>query len=141
MPTLQELDTTRTRVIAKSSSATSDRRLRLAIPPPRSSSEFTFTVSVPFGIGTDRVRWSQLYRSAAARHIQVTPGICGGAARIAGTRIPVWTLVRFRQLGASEGELLMFYPRLTRDLLEAAWTYAADHEDDIAAEILRNESA
>ena len=31
--------------------------------------------------------------------ISKTPGMCGGAARITGTRIPVWTLVEYRKLG------------------------------------------
>lgn len=71
--------------------------------------------------------------------IEKTPGVCGGAARIAGTRIPVWTLARFRQLGASEEDLIAFYPVLTRDKLARVWEYASKHPDEIAGEILQNE--
>ncbi|MBK9056201.1 MAG: DUF433 domain-containing protein [Chloroflexi bacterium] len=39
-----------------------------------------------------------------------TLGICGGAPRIAGTRIPVWTLVQYRQLGSSGRLLQPAYP-------------------------------
>jgi uncharacterized protein (DUF433 family) len=42
--------------------------------------------------------------------IQITPGVCGGQARIRNTRIGVWTLVAYRKLGASNEELLSNYP-------------------------------
>ena len=34
--------------------------------------------------------------------IESTAGVCGGDARIAGTRIPVWTLEHYRRLGLTE---------------------------------------
>ena len=46
--------------------------------------------------------------------IEKNPGVCGGAARIAGTRIPVWQLVEARALGASEAEILVDFPSLPR---------------------------
>lgn len=52
--------------------------------------------------------------------IQATPGVCGGCARIRDTRIPVWTLISFRQQGADEAELLRNYPDLTPQDLDAA---------------------
>ena len=45
--------------------------------------------------------------------IRKTNGVCGGAARIRDTRIPVWTLVIYHQQGASTEELLHNYPGLT----------------------------
>lgn len=41
--------------------------------------------------------------------IQKTPGICGGDACIRKTRIPVWTLVAARRLGASDADLLHYF--------------------------------
>ena len=38
--------------------------------------------------------------------IESTPGVCGGDPRIAGTRIPVWTLEHYRRLGLSEARIL-----------------------------------
>lgn len=38
------------------------------------------------------------------RTIQVTPGVCGGQPCIRNTRIPVWTLVAFRQQGTDDEE-------------------------------------
>jgi uncharacterized protein (DUF433 family) len=85
-------------------------------------------------------------RSNESRHrryatIEKTPGVCGGAARVAGTRIPVWQLVEARSLGASEAQLLIDYPRLKAINLVDAWAYAADHPDEIAEKIRQNEVA
>lgn len=44
--------------------------------------------------------------------IEKTPGVCGGDACIAGTRIPVWSLVNSRKLGMADGQLLDAYPTL-----------------------------
>ncbi len=65
------------------------------------------------------------------RIIKVTPGVCGGNARIRDTRIPVWTLVSFRQQGASEEELLKNYPTLNHQDLEAAWSYYEQYPQEI----------
>jgi uncharacterized protein (DUF433 family) len=70
-----------------------------------------------------------------------TPGVCGGSARVDGTRIPVWQLVEAREAGASESQLLLDYPGLTAPDLAAAWAHAAAHREEIAAEIRRNEVA
>jgi uncharacterized protein (DUF433 family) len=73
--------------------------------------------------------------------IEKTTGVCGGAVRIAGTRIPVWQLVAARETGASEGQLLMDFPRLEARNLVDAWAYAADHPKEIRAQIHANEVA
>ncbi|MEM9009038.1 MAG: DUF433 domain-containing protein [Cyanobacteria bacterium P01_F01_bin.86] len=65
------------------------------------------------------------------RPIQMSPGVCGGQARIRNTRIPVWTLVSFRQQGADEAELLRNYPSLTSEDLGAAWAYYKHHRETI----------
>ena len=73
--------------------------------------------------------------------IERTPGVCGGAARIAGTRIPVWLLVEAREMGVSEVIILGDYPGLEARNLVDAWEYASEHRDEILAEISRNEVA
>ena len=83
-------------------------------------------------------------RSRRRAHLDLivkTPGICGGAARINGTRIPVWQLVEERNLGASEAQLLNDYRSLKARDLTAAWDYADEHSAEIAAEIRRNAGA
>ena len=65
--------------------------------------------------------------------IEKTENVCGGSARIAGTRIPVWLLVEARDLGASEAELLLDYPGLRAEDLINAWSYYRDHREEIDA--------
>ena len=77
---------------------------------------------------------------AESTRIQKTPGVCGGTARIAGTRVPVWQLVEARQLGATEAQLLLDFPRLRAADLVAAWKYAEDHPDEIGDAIHQNEA-
>lgn len=71
--------------------------------------------------------------------ITKTPNVCGGSARIAGSRIPVWTLVEYRKLGSSEAELLSMYPTLRSEDLTNAWTYYRSHKSEIEQEIKENE--
>ena len=68
-----------------------------------------------------------------------TPGVCGGAARLIRTRIPVWVLERMRQLGVSADEILRNYPTLERADLLQAWSYADRHREKIEQEIRENE--
>lgn len=73
--------------------------------------------------------------------IEKTPGVVGGDACIRGTRIPVWELVEYRQLGASTSKILEAYPQLTEPDLQAAWDYDRSFPDEIAAAIAANEAA
>jgi uncharacterized protein (DUF433 family) len=63
--------------------------------------------------------------------IRHTEGIVGGNACVRNTRIPAWTLVQLKKLGRSEAELITDYPGLTREDLDAVWTYYRDHTDEI----------
>lgn len=65
--------------------------------------------------------------------------ICGGDACIHGTRIPVWVLVNYRRLGATEAEILKAYPSLKSADLETAWEYAAGNAQEIDRAIRENE--
>ncbi|MCX5965230.1 MAG: DUF433 domain-containing protein [Cyanobacteria bacterium] len=71
--------------------------------------------------------------------IRKTIGVCGGAARIRDTRIPVWTLVIYHQQGASTEELLQNYPGLTNQDLAAAWEYYRTHQSEIDQWIAEDE--
>ncbi|NEP56786.1 MAG: DUF433 domain-containing protein [Symploca sp. SIO2G7] len=70
--------------------------------------------------------------------ISKTPGVCGGEACIAGTRIAVWLLVEAQQLGISEAQLLQDYPHITAADLVNAWAYADAYPEEIAAAIRAN---
>ncbi len=70
--------------------------------------------------------------------IEKTPGVCGGSACVAGTRITVWGLVESQRIGYSEADLLTSYPTLSATHLANAWVYAAAFPDEIEAEIAEN---
>jgi len=67
--------------------------------------------------------------------IQKTPRICGGSPHIRNTRIPVRSLVQYRQLGTSDSELLEIYPSLKQPDLKAAWKYYDLYQNEIDQEI------
>ena len=71
--------------------------------------------------------------------IEKTEGICGGTARVANSRIPVWVLENARQHGTSESELLQDYPGLTAQDLANAWIYVQSHKEEIERDIAENE--
>lgn len=73
--------------------------------------------------------------------IVATPGVCGGDARIADTRIPVWVIDSLRRQGAAENDILEAYPWLTVEQIRAAWDYADRHHDEIESAIQENEDA
>jgi len=72
--------------------------------------------------------------------ISSVSGVLGGEACIVRTRIPVWILVRMRQLGISEADILNSYPTLRAEDLANAWAYARLHHDEIDQQINDNES-
>ncbi|PSB04033.1 DUF433 domain-containing protein [Merismopedia glauca] len=76
-----------------------------------------------------------LQQKLQCKAIQQTAGVCGGSARIRNTRIPVWTIISFRQQGADDEELLRNYPSLTPYDLNAAWSYYLSHREEIDRQI------
>ncbi len=77
--------------------------------------------------------------SNAWQGIEKTPGVCGGDARIANTRIPIWSLINYRRLGASDARILQDFSHLKAEDLVNAWTYADAHPEEIEEAIHRNE--
>jgi uncharacterized protein (DUF433 family) len=71
--------------------------------------------------------------------IEKTLGVCGGRACIVRTRIPVWSLVEARQMGASTEDLLADFPTLSVNDLENAWNYYLLFQDEIDADISDNQ--
>jgi uncharacterized protein (DUF433 family) len=88
-----------------------------------------------------RRRVSQNSEPPSATGIEATPGVCGGDACIAGTRIPVWLLEQARRLGATDADLLRAYPPLSESDLGNAWTYADSHRAEMEACVAANEDA
>ena len=92
----------------------------------------------------DKVRAIQVLAQSLGdswQGIEQTDNVCGGDARIAGTRIPVWVLVEAKTTGYSDADLLMSYPTLTATDLVNAWAYAEAFPKEIERAISRNEAA
>lgn len=73
--------------------------------------------------------------------IEKTPGVCGGAACIVRTRIPVWVLENYRRLGWTESKILASYPTLRAADLVHAWSYVDARRQEIEDAIRENEAA
>ena len=63
--------------------------------------------------------------------IQKTPAVCGGQACVRNTRHTVAGLVQWRRLGLSDDEILNQHPDLSRNDLNAAWSYYDKHLAEI----------
>jgi|SRR5690349_18050581 len=69
---------------------------------------------------------------ASPIHIEVTPGVCGGKPRVAGTRIRVQDIVVWHErMGLSADEIASEYPQVNLAAVYAALAYYHDHRDQI----------
>jgi uncharacterized protein (DUF433 family) len=87
------------------------------------------------------LQWIARDLGGAPPGVVSTSGVCGGHPRIIGTRIPVWVLVQYRQLGASEADLLSAYPTLRAEDLANAWASYRVHQDEVEQQITENDTA
>ena len=78
-------------------------------------------------------------RSKTWKGINKNPGVVGGDACIGNMRIPVWSLVEYRQMGASDHRIIEAYPQLTQTDLANSWAYAEVFPDEIAEAIAANQ--
>jgi uncharacterized protein (DUF433 family) len=66
------------------------------------------------------------------KHIESTPGVCGGRPRIAGHRIRVQDIVLWHEIqGLSADEIVADFPQITLADVYAALTYYYDHREEI----------
>jgi uncharacterized protein (DUF433 family) len=76
-----------------------------------------------------------------ASWIEISPDVCGGDARIRKTRITVWGLVEWRNLGLADAEIIARVSGLTQADLDAAWEYYERHREEIDQAIRANVDA
>ncbi len=73
-------------------------------------------------------------------HIVLTPGTCGGKARIEGTRIRVQDIMIWHErLGRSAEEIVRDYPQLSLAQVYAALAYYYDHRAMIDEQLAADE--
>jgi len=79
--------------------------------------------------------------AGASSWIEKTPGVCGGSACIRSTRITVWGLVEWKQMGMSDARILESIVGLTPADLRTAWEYYSSNQAEIDEDIKTNEEA
>ena len=71
---------------------------------------------------------------ALNKHIEKTPGVCGGRACIAGHRIRVMDIVAYHEKwGRCADEIVAIFPGITFADVYAALAYYHDHREEIEA--------
>jgi uncharacterized protein (DUF433 family) len=76
----------------------------------------------------------------AHEHIVLTPGTCGGRARIDGTRIRVQdVMIWHERLGRSAEQIVRDFPQLTLGQVYAALAYYYDHRTEVDGQLLEDE--
>ena len=89
----------------------------------------------------DIAHWLLRQNTAPAEPgIVATEDVCGGEARIAGTRIPVWVIAALNGQGLETAAILKAYPSLGADEVEEALSYANSHRAEIEQAIADNEA-
>ena len=74
------------------------------------------------------------------KHIEKTPGVCGGRACIAGHRIRVMDIVGMHEKrGMSPREIVAEFPGITLADVHAALAYYFDNYEEIEADFRRDE--
>lgn len=74
------------------------------------------------------------------KHIEVTPGTCGGKPRIAGHRIRVQDVVVWHEgLGLSPDEIVSQFPQITLSDVYAALAFYHDNRDSIRRDMEQDE--
>jgi uncharacterized protein (DUF433 family) len=71
-------------------------------------------------------------------YVVQTKGVCGGRARIRGSRISVRTIAEYVRNGQSRSDILFLYPHIEPAAIDDAIGYYADHRQEIEAEIAEN---
>jgi uncharacterized protein (DUF433 family) len=79
--------------------------------------------------------------STGSRGITKTPGVCGGDACIANTRLPVWLFVSLRRQGATDAEIFQLYPHIDAVDLVNVWAYAEANQEEIEIALREEEEA
>jgi uncharacterized protein (DUF433 family) len=65
------------------------------------------------------------------KHIEITPGVCGGKPRIVGHRIRVQDIAVWHEFHLSPDEIVAQFPQITLADIYAALSYYHDHREEI----------
>ena len=78
-------------------------------------------------------------KQAVHPHITRRKNICGGRSVIAGTRIPVWSLIKWYKMGMTLEDIIREFPQLTPAQVHNAFSYYYDNMDEVERDVAENE--
>src|SRR5713226_5787346 len=79
-------------------------------------------------------------QNVLTQHIEKTPGVCGGKARIAGHSIRVMDIVVWHEMrGYSADEIVAMFPGITLGDVHAALAYYFDNRQEVDGDFKRAE--
>jgi len=78
-------------------------------------------------------------KSKVHPYISVKKGTCGGRSIVEGTRIPVWSIIKWYRLGMSFEDIMREFSTLNPAQIHDAFSYYYDHQEEIERDILDNE--
>lgn len=90
------------------------------------------------------VRVDSLGGDAGAFHwaaVTHTPGVCGGRACVANTRLTVWFLEALRRMGCDDADIVRRYPQLSLNDLACAWAYVGANPGEIDDDLRQQDEA
>lgn len=73
-------------------------------------------------------------------HVFKQEGVCGGRSVITGTRIPVWSIIKWYKLGISVEDIMREFPQLTPSQVHDAFSYYYDNLNEVEEDIIENEN-
>ena len=73
-------------------------------------------------------------------HISKQKGVCGGRSIIEGTRIPVWSIIKWYKVGMSIEDIIREFPQLIPSQIHDAFSYYYDNQKEIEKDIAENET-
>ncbi|MBI3354452.1 MAG: DUF433 domain-containing protein [Nitrospirae bacterium] len=78
-------------------------------------------------------------KSKSHPYITHKKGVCGGRSIIEGTRVPVWSIIKWYKTGMSIEEILRGFSHLTPAQVYDAFSYYYDNQAEIEEDIAENE--
>jgi len=73
-------------------------------------------------------------------HVSKQRGTCGGRSVIWGTRLPVWSIIKWYKLGLSVEDVIREFPQLAPSQVHDAFSYYYDNPEEIEKDIMENEN-
>ncbi|MFO0792433.1 MAG: DUF433 domain-containing protein [Candidatus Brocadiaceae bacterium] len=73
-------------------------------------------------------------------YISKQKGVCGGRSVIEGTRIPIWSIIKWYKVGMSVEDIIREFPQLTPSKVHDAFSYYYDNQGEVEKDIVENEN-